>query len=1355
PLQQQQQQQQQQEQQQKSFSEGGSSSSTTIEGDANLQFCFWRHIISPVVDQLSFLFGVDNSTSLSSMQICRQQKQCLRALLGAMSETLELVLKYDAYSPSYTDVDGENLSFLERVTKCLMCCCSRRPMRRDDDRSIDSLILKSLHCILSLNHRLLHERLADVISFACSCLQSSSSSASSPLSPAVSSPDAPQSANNIHATPSSSRSEQLKSTSKLANDILSDIVKTYRELRQVGYFLSSARGAFASALTAASRRGGDTEGCKMMLMIRLGNITEDLALAYQTCPSGQICEIWSFFNAWTSDNVSVCRQNDLESENATKEERSGSGGEARTSESSNDNDDNSNNLITPAASTFMKEHVFAVHMFIMFIQNIRAGKQNCTELRGLCEATMSTSVSKLLIGTKSATGRRDNCNGLSPEILSDFKRGEIAGADQVVLMRLRHGFDLCGWLVDLHTRCCFWMDGGDAHSDSRGTAFLLSHNENDCSNDVLSYLQAVAKTSLSTQRFKLWRSTWIARYWQSRAIGSSSSSSGSDCSSTYDCFEDLYENDIPRSLHGSLQRLALHRIHQLHSMIYYCNLREHELHTSEDNLHIDNASSLALTNEARMLVDFSMYLACSRLTTRCNYSVADESSSESLWIPMAQSLCIWSRYSDAVHIELFLIWFFGTLCWRYSLEATADQVFRLETNVALTLARDASFYDIGDVMSLFMRVGIQFATSRFLDSIVSIDVSYKMKILEFNSGSTKLCMDLAKTEGAKLARDNHVDAVSTTLTFLASAPIELTLTNQNVKLVDGIVGLDILSSQMIKHGVDVSELDSQQILNIVHSNKIILSNLLPKALLLSSDFEDPCLANMACHLLKSCLDFRSADNVVAASCNAITEYFTLCVDYYERNNNALVELFTQLESLVRDIDVDFSPKATFIRSVIRRMNILDRYRSLSKISTATIPSTYELCLQFVLETQEVLQSIDFQYLSKAGRGLENDIVAAKALLLESEVWSFIGSHIEATPGSILITNGQVNNAVMSVGNLFRSISRAQESPCSLVFINTVDYFLSAMAVAPGFFLQCVPTSELIDMVLEELAQSFARGQESTCLDAALCSLIRAPGVEQTKTAINHLLSKSNGCSRLDSAFITKAFHLLITSSNSQEQNKCLSDTCPKFLLISIGLLRDRQCTMTELASNVMLLSKTLTTIISKKELLLLSGREIAMICCEMIPILDDNGVNKHDADGVSASIFISCCTVVASLIAHYPKQLYGCPSPLFSLMLALLSNVLRTSVKKGLSNKAQEYAKVCELLIPHKDILKKHVVGLILHYIWSLNDGLNPTIKSKLTPSIFALLDMLSEFETRQINAMIDAPSKALFAPVFRSYQKY
>lgn len=80
--------------------------------------------------------------------------------------------------------------------------------------------------------------------------------------------------------------------------------------------------------------------------------------------------------------------------------------------------------------------------------------------------------------------------------------------------------------------------------------------------------------------------------------------------------------------------------------------------------------------------------------------------------------------------------------------------------------------------------------------------------------------------------------------------------------------------------------------------------------------------------------------------------------------------------------------------------------------------------------------------------------------------------------------------------------------------------------------------------------------------------------------------------------------------------------------------------------------------------------------------------------------------------------------------------------------------RICELLIPHKDIFKKHVIGLVLCYIQALNNGMNPTTKTKLMPSIYALLDMCSDFETRQINAMIEPSSKALFAPVFQSYRK-
>jgi hypothetical protein len=90
-----------------------------------------------------------------------------------------------------------------------------------------------------------------------------------------------------------------------------------------------------------------------------------------------------------------------------------------------------------------------------------------------------------------------------------------------------------------------------------------------------------------------------------------------------------------------------------------------------------------------------------------------------------------------------------------------------------------------------------------------------------------------------------------------------------------------------------------------------------------------------------------------------------------------------------------------------------------------------------------------------------------------------------------------------------------------------------------------------------------------------------------------------------------------------------------------------------------------------------------------------------------------------------------------------------------INNHSFNTTRICELLIPHKDVFKKHTVGLMLRFIHSLNCGMATATKSKLIPSIHGLLDMCSEYEMRQINAMIDAPSKAMFAPVFHSYQKY
>ena len=110
-------------------------------------------------------------------------------------------------------------------------------------------------------------------------------------------------------------------------------------------------------------------------------------------------------------------------------------------------------------------------------------------------------------------------------------------------------------------------------------------------------------------------------------------------------------------------------------MIYYFNLQEN--HDDSTDIHDDDdddddlqprtedgcqSSSLALVNEARMLVNFLLYIASySQLMPRqssstiqfaATTSTIGQSLAMSLWASVAQSLCIWTHYSDPFHAEV-------------------------------------------------------------------------------------------------------------------------------------------------------------------------------------------------------------------------------------------------------------------------------------------------------------------------------------------------------------------------------------------------------------------------------------------------------------------------------------------------------------------------------------------------------------------------------------------------------------------------------------------------------------------------------------------------------------------------------
>jgi hypothetical protein len=509
---------------------------------------------------------------------------------------------------------------------------------------------------------------------------------------------------------------------------------------------------------------------------------------------------------------------------------------------------------------------------------------------------------------------------------------------------------------------------------------------------------------------------------------------------------------------------------------------------------------------------------------------------------------------------------------------------------------------------------------------------------------------------------------------LASAPVEYTLCRENLALLDCIFGLDILASHSVINFAK-DDVRRELLLEIVRSSKIIMSNILPRILLSSSDLDVPCVKSLASHMISHCHIFRDNKNMVcAASCDAISEYLSMSIDYHEKNPSMLVELLAQMNSLIHDSTFDFLTKVFILRSVIRQINIFYRQRSPSKKNAADyITAPHGLFLQLALDSLKHLHASVIKHLSYADNDVViSDTVSTMALLFEAEALSLAG----ILSGFGYVPEVNESTSTLRAQEVFSFITAGKRAQRSLELISASNYFMSVIAATPDYFLQIISLSELLKYIFEALAQSCAIGQDTSLLDASLCSLIRASsGLETMEYAILYVLNEcSEGGAGNDPAFITKIFHILITCINSHEQQKYIANKCKTFLLISINLLRQNgRCTTSKLASNVELFSKTMTTLISKKEIFLMSGREIALICSEMNPLFV-HGVHTYHAKEETL-IFSSCCSVVASLIAHYPKQLYGCPSCLFSFLMTLLTHILQTSVRKGLSQKALEYAK--------------------------------------------------------------------------------
>ena len=518
------------------------------------------------------------------------------------------------------------------------------------------------------------------------------------------------------------------------------------------------------------------------------------------------------------------------------------------------------------------------------------------------------------------------------------------------------------------------------------------------------------------------------------------------------------------------------------------------------------------------------------------------------------------------------------------------------------------------------------------------------------------CVELGKVADITLSNSDSVAVVSRALSFLASVPLEFSLSNENMILLDQIVGLDALACQVFMKA-QREKREHPELLNIVRLTKILLSNILPSITLLASDKGAPCFHYLQEKLPTTCHDIGFEYDVASAYGVAQSEFFAMCVDQHESNDSMLVKFLDQMVSLVLYTMKDMGSSPVCIRSVIRRMNILSDHHCLKKTAASANFSSYELCLKFVVECHKHLRGPMIQRISEAKE------VATTALLLASEIYTFLGKCLSASTASsnLLLTSEQKGSVKRDIQQVLNLIRDAQGKPQE-----ASNYFMASIATIGGISLLA------LERILEALAQSGRRN--CMLLESAICSLIRDSSLDKTKLIVDFALEEADHGKGSCTSISVKLFYSLVMCANSPDQNQYLSGKAKAFLLISMDLIRDTSCDASTRALNVDLFTKTITALISKKELFLFSGREISMICCEMSSLFygDQGGIVD---DIVSDIRFSSCCSIVASFVANYPKQLYGCPSPLFSLMLALLTHLLNVHPKSGLHQKALEYAK--------------------------------------------------------------------------------
>jgi Urb2/Npa2 family len=151
-----------------------------------------------------------------------------------------------------------------------------------------------------------------------------------------------------------------------------------------------------------------------------------------------------------------------------------------------------------------------------------------------------------------------------------------------------------------------------------------------------------------------------------------------------------------------------------------------------------------------------------------------------------------------------------------------------------------------------------------------------------------------------------------------------------------------------------------------------------------------------------------------------------------------------------------------------------------------------------------------------------------------------------------------------------------------------------------------------------------------------------------------------------------------------------------------------------------------------------------------------SSLDKADVPRYGVKAFDACYSLVSFFLQRFSKQTQNCLSCLFRSLMSMIEFVLYAPLTDTtLLECGQRFNRLCELLLPHGEVYKKHVLSLIIQFVKGLSKNVDVIRKKSLLNGIHCLFAIMQEHETKQLNSMLDEMERAVLLSVYEGYKKH